>query len=79
MGCVLDESGVDGVECGRKVASGMRVAGAIRPLVNVKDLQVECARVLHETLLVLVIMYGSRAMLWKEKYRSRIRAVQMDY
>ena len=47
MGCVLDESGVDGVECGRKVASGMRVAGAIRPLVNVKDLQVECARVVR--------------------------------
>ena len=46
------------------------MAGAIRCLVN--------ARVLHETLLVPVISYGSDTMLWKEKERSRIRAVQMD-
>ena len=32
--------------------------------------------VLHETLLVPFLMYGSETMLWKE--RSRIRAVQMD-
>ena len=34
--------------------------------------------VFHETLLVPVLMYGSEKMLWKEKERSRIRAVQMD-
>ena len=33
---------------------------------------------LHETLLLPVLMYGSEAMLWKEKERSRFRAVQMD-
>ena len=53
-----------------------RVAGAIRPLVNARDLQLECARVLHETLLVPVPTYGSKTMLWKEI--SRIRAVQID-
>ena len=42
------------------------------------DLQFECARVLHETLLVPILMYGSETILWKEKYISRIRAVQMD-
>ena len=41
-------------------------------------MQLEYARVLHETLLVPVPMYGSETMLWKEKERSRIRAVQMD-
>ena len=46
------------------------MAGFIRSLVN--------ARVLHETLLVPVLMYGSETMLWKEEERSRIRAVQMD-
>ena len=35
-------------------------------------------RVLHETLLVPVLTYGSETMLWKEKERSRIRAIQMD-
>ena len=57
------------------MTSGKRVAGAIMPLVNAKDLQIECARVLHERLLVPVLMYGSKTMLWKEKERSRIRAV----
>ena len=60
------------------MASGRRVAVAIRSLVNARDLQVEYARVLRETLLVSVFMYGSETMLWKEKESSRIRAVQMD-
>ena len=34
-------------------------------------MQFECARLLHET-------NGSETMLWREKERSRIRAVQMD-
>ena len=33
--------------------------------------------VLHETLLVLVLMYDSEIMLWKEKERFIIRAVHM--
>ena len=34
--------------------------------------------VLHETLHVPLLMYGSETMLWREKKRSRVRAVQMD-
>ena len=58
------------------MASGRRVAGANRSLVNATDLQFESARVLHETLLVPVLMYGSETMLWKEE-RSRVRVVQV--
>ena len=36
--CGLDESGTDRAESSKKVASG-RVAGVIRPLANVRDLQ----------------------------------------
>ena len=75
--CVLDESGTDGAECCRKVASGRRLVDAIRSLVNARYLQLGCARVLHETLLVPFLTYGSETMLWKEE-RSRIRAVQVD-
>ena len=39
MGCVLNESGIDGAECSRKVASGKRVVGGIMSLVNARDLQ----------------------------------------
>ena len=38
----------------------------------------ECARVLHESLLVPVLTYDSKTMIWRENERSRIRAVQMD-
>ena len=33
---------------------------------------------MHETLLVLVLKYGSETMVWKKRERSRIRAIQMD-
>ena len=75
LGNVLDESGTDKAECNRKVASGRRVVGAIRSLVNASVLQFECARVLHETVLVPVLTCGSETMLWKEKEISRVRAV----
>ena len=59
------------------MASGRNVASVIRSLINTRDLQLECVRVLHETLLVPVLMYGSETMLWKEE-RSRIRDVQVN-
>ena len=52
------------------MASERRVAGAIISLVNPRDL--------HETLLMPVVMHGSKKMIWKKKERSKIRAVQMD-
>ena len=78
LGCVLDESGTDEAECNREVASGMRVAGGIRYLVNARSLQLECARVFHVSMLLPVFTYGNETMIWREKERSRIRAVQMD-
>ena len=56
------------------MASG-RVAGAIRSLVNARSLQLECARVLHESLLVPVLTYGSETIIRREKESSRIRVV----
>ena len=38
------------------------MAGAIRSLINARDLQIECARVLHETLLVPVVKFGSETL-----------------
>ena len=72
--CVLDESGTDEAECSRKAASGRRLSGASRSLVNTRGLQLECARVLYETLVVPVLMYGSETMTGKEEERSSIKA-----
>ena len=38
LGCVLEKAGTDGTEYSRELASGRRVAGAIRSLVNTKVL-----------------------------------------
>ena len=65
-------------ECSRKVVRGKRVEGAIRSMVNTRSLQLQCAMVLHESLLVPILTYGRETMIWREKERSRIRAVQMD-
>ena len=57
---------LDQIRHSRKMVRGRRVSGTIRSLVNAKDLQTECARVLYETLLVPVHMYGNETMLWRD-------------
>ena len=75
LGCVLDESGSDEAEYSRKVASERRVQ-VLLGLVNARSLQI--ARILHESLLVPVLKYGNKTIIWREKERSRIKAVHMD-
>ena len=53
------------------MASERRGVGAISSLVNARGLQ-------FKSLLVPVLMYSSVTMIWKEKERSTIMAVQMD-
>ena len=78
MRCVLGESSTDEAECSKKVECMRRVADGIRSLVNARSLQLECSRVLDESLLVPILRYSSDTMIWREKERTRIRAVQMD-
>ena len=47
-------------------------------LVIARDFQLECAKVLHESLLVPVLTYGSEIIIWRKKEKSTIRVVQMD-
>ena len=53
----MDESGTDGAESSKKVVSKKRVAGTMGFLVYARDLQFECARFLHQTLLVLMYVW----------------------
>ena len=73
--CVLDEPGTNDPECRRKVVNRRKVEGTIMSLVNASGLQVECARLLSETLFMPVLMYSNETMIQKES-RSRISAVQ---
>ena len=70
---VLDEA-----EGSREPVSGKSVTGVIRSLVDARSLQLECVRVMHESLLMPVLTYSSETMIWKQKERSRIRALQID-
>ena len=54
----MNESSTDEAEGRRNVVDGGRSADAIRSLVNDRGLQLECARILHESLLVSVLMHG---------------------
>ena len=57
------------------MASGRRVAGAIKFLANAKDLQLEFATVLHETLLAPALMYGVTGM--RQSYGKRKRDLDL--
>ena len=59
------------------MGSGRKITGAIRSLVNAKVLRLECVGALHETLLLLVMFYGSKTMAWREN-DVEIRDDQMD-
>ena len=74
----MDQSGTDKAECSRKLVNGGRVAGVIKSLINARNLQLECATVLHDSLLVPVFKYDNETMIWREKERSWIRGIQMD-
>ena len=78
LGYFLNYSGTDDAECRRKIAKRRKDEGTIKSLANARGLQLECARVLPEGLLVPVLLYGSETMIWIENERSRIRAVHMD-
>ena len=41
-------------------------------------LQHDCARVLHEALLVPILLYSSGTMIWRENERSVTTTVQME-
>ena len=72
----MDKSGIDEAVCSRKVASGKRVAGPFRSLIN-DGVCILSMLVLHESTLVPDLAYGRETMIWREE-RSMIRAVQMD-
>ena len=58
-------------------ASGKKVSGVTRFLVNGRGLQLG-ARGLNEALLESILLYSSETMIWGENDRSRIRVVLMD-
>ena len=60
LGCVLEESSRDEEGCRRNLANGRRAAGVIRSLVNARGLRLQCTRVVRESLLVPVVMCGSK-------------------
>ena len=58
--------------------SGRKAASPIRSLMNVRNLQTEYAIALHEALIMPVLLYGGKTMVWRKKERSRNRTLLMD-
>ena len=59
--CWMSQTCTDSAEFRRKVASGREIEVAISSLVKSRILLLECAKVLHEALLVPVLLYGSES------------------
>ena len=74
----VNESVTDRGECCKKVANERTVESAIISLKNAWSLRLECAKVLYESLLVLVLMHVKGTKVRSEKERSRVRVEQMD-
>ena len=47
----------------KKVVSRRKVVGTIRSLVNARNLQLECGRVLHEVMLMPILLFSSETMI----------------
>ena len=75
-GVFFNELDTDVTECRKKVVSGKKTGGDFRSLVNARGLHPQCARALHEALIVPVLFYGSETMIWTEKEKSKIRTVR---
>ena len=62
-----------------QVQKRQSVVGRLQVLLGLWLMLGACSlRVLHESLLVSALTYGSETMIWKDKERSSIRAVQMN-
>ena len=66
---VLNDCGTDESDCNNRVVKERQISGAVRSLVNERCLNMKCAKVLHEKLVVPVLIYGSECMVWKSKQR----------
>ena len=78
LGSIVNDKGTDESDCNKRVVNGRKTAGMIRSLVNKRCLSQNCAKILHEKMLVPTLLYGSECMVWKPKERWKIQAVQMD-
>ena len=74
----VDDSGADGAEWYKKVASLREVVGAIKSLAIVRSLQLDFVKGIQERLQVLVWLYESEALVGRKKVISGISAVQID-
>ena len=68
IGCDLDKSGSGSAKSCWKFAN----------MVSAKRLQLECAKVLHEALLLTVSLYGSETMVKRDRERAKFRVLQID-
>ena len=61
-----------------RVERQQKVWGQIKFSANSRNLQFECARILHQELLMSALIYESETIVWRKKERFIIRPIQMD-
>lgn len=57
---MVNDKGTDVDKCEKKVMKESKVAGEIKALVDTKEFNWECVKVLHESMLISFQMYGNK-------------------
>jgi hypothetical protein len=78
LGCMLSKDGTGSEEIDSRVMKGRSVSGAIKKLVKEKHLSIQCARALHEGVLLPTLLYGNETLSMYERDASRLQAVEMS-
>ncbi|CAG4947225.1 unnamed protein product [Parnassius apollo] len=77
LGCIFSRDGRYDKDIERRVNAGNRVNGALHSIVKNQNVSKKARMVIHNTVLVPTLMYGSESWVWQKKHESRINAVEM--
>ena len=78
LGSMLSKNGLCKSEIDNRVLKGRSVSGAIKKLLNQRHLSIQCARALHEGILVPTLLYGNETVTMYDRDVSRLQAVEMN-
>ena len=66
-------------EVRERVQQGRKVAGSLKAVIKNREVNMDVKRSLHDSIVIPTLTYENEAWTMQERYRSRVRAVEMNY
>ena len=79
LGSVMSKDGSLEEEVRERVQQGRKVAGSLKAVIKNREVSMDVKRSLHDSIVIPTLTYGSEAWTMQEGYKSRVRAVEMNY